>query len=76
MVFFEDSCAYLVGKNIIDQKWCGDFMKSFLIANPLKLGLSLYFRRMYYNLISDLGQTYGSNGIYSEPFKQIFQYFS
>lgn len=76
MVFFSDSCSYLVSKGIIQQKWCGDSMEGFIQKNPFRIGLDLYFRRMNYNLVTNLTETYASNGIYSEPFKEIFKYFS
>lgn len=74
--FFNNSCGYLVSKGIIKDNWCGDSMKGFTLKNPFRIGLDLYFRRVNYNLVVNLTDAFGSNGIYSEPFKDLFKYFS
>lgn len=51
-------------------------MKGFSLKNPFRIGLDLYFRRINYNLIVNVTDTFGSNGIYSEPFKKLFKHFS
>ena len=51
-------------------------MPGFTLKNPFRIGLDLYFRRVNYNLMVNLTDTFASNGIYSEPFKDLFKYFS
>lgn len=73
-IFFNDSCDYLVGKQVINTEWCGKSMSGFSLPDPFSLGLDLYFRRMNYNLIANITDTFASTGIYSDPFKELFKY--
>ena len=76
LVFFSDSCSYLVNISVIDKAWCGNSFQGFSIKNPFRLSLDLYFRRMIYYSYTNLTDAVPSTGIYSDPFKQLFKYFT
>lgn len=76
MVYFNSSCSYLVNLNVLDSQWCGNFIVGSTIEDPLEMSLDIYFRRMLYNLVANLEDAMPPTGIYSQPFKQIFKYFT
>lgn len=51
-------------------------MIGFAIEDPFHLSLDLYFRKVQYNIVTNLTDTFASTGIYSEPFKKIFLHIS
>jgi len=42
----------------------------------MSFSFDMYFRRLQYNLIVNLTDTFACTGLFSEPFKQIFMHIS
>ena len=65
-IFFKDSCHLLTSKNILNASTCSNPIgKEFTITRPFELGVDYYLRRLNYNLIQNITQTFASTGIYS-----------
>lgn len=73
-IFFEDSCASLVQRKIIEPQWCNNSMRGFSLTNPFGMGLDFYFRRMHYSLVTNVTDTFAATGLFSDPFKGVFKY--
>ena len=66
-----------MSKNIISNEICEQPIGSeFTLNRPYEIGLDYYLRRMNYNVVQNLTQTFAVSGVYSESFVKLFRYIS